>query len=240
MRTCLAVLFCLFLKVAGGKTMYLSNKYNLKDVLATATAQASAVAHAPAYSIAGASASASASASSLINSRKSLLPSYSSIKADVDKRIADAKARMEQRRKEIFNKSYHKKVSCYDLKDDVCYAIDEYDYCGYCVTEKYPHVKGYGIEYYEETIPVVGKKHGKDEYQKVIKPKGECHGEFVYAGDYCPSCEKALQCLIVCSEVDVDASEKSGVLEIKESCFDDCGVTEKDLIACFRVSRSHQ
>eukprot|EP01023_Acetabularia_acetabulum_P006958 TRINITY_DN1295_c0_g1_i2.p1 TRINITY_DN1295_c0_g1~~TRINITY_DN1295_c0_g1_i2.p1 ORF type:complete len:297 (+),score=77.21 TRINITY_DN1295_c0_g1_i2:186-1076(+) len=235
MKTCIAFLFCLLVEAlsqssasASSVAMALNPKISLPDVVATAIASSSA--SGPSYAVADAA--ASATSGSLINSRKTLMPSFSSIKADIDTKIADAKLRMEQRRKEIFGKVKSQKLNCWDLKDDMCYAIEDYHYCGYCVTEKYPYTKGHGVEYYEEKKPVAGSKHGKTDYETVIKLKGECKGEFVYATDYCPSCEKALQCLIVCSDINIKKAEKSGELEIKQSCFKECDVKEADLVTC--------
>eukprot|EP01024_Parvocaulis_polyphysoides_P067961 TRINITY_DN8214_c0_g1_i2.p1 TRINITY_DN8214_c0_g1~~TRINITY_DN8214_c0_g1_i2.p1 ORF type:complete len:354 (-),score=83.26 TRINITY_DN8214_c0_g1_i2:190-1251(-) len=229
---------------AGDVVVALTDSTSLVEAMAVATAQATTPkpkptptptktvptpTHTP-ITVAGATASATATASSY-SSRKSLLPSYSSIKADIDSRMAAARARIAQRREEIMGKFYLQDPTCYSLKDDMCSAIDDFHYCGFCVTEKFPYVKGYGLEYDEALIEVAGTK-GKKEYQKVITPKGDCHGEFVYAGEYCPTCEKVLQCLIVCSGVDINKAQKAGVLEIKESCFKECGVTEYDLVTC--------
>eukprot|EP01025_Chloroclados_australasicus_P063936 TRINITY_DN847_c2_g1_i1.p2 TRINITY_DN847_c2_g1~~TRINITY_DN847_c2_g1_i1.p2 ORF type:complete len:286 (-),score=49.23 TRINITY_DN847_c2_g1_i1:376-1233(-) len=219
---------CLFGSAAAVK-MTMKPSTSIAQAIAVAEAQATVVSPA---APATATASASASAVASVGSRKTMLPSVSDIRARVDQTIADIKAKIDVQRKALYDKVYHQKYTCYDLKDDMCPAIDDYEYCGYCITTKYPTLYGYGLEY-EETYKVIGSKKGGDkEYEKVITPKGHCDGEFIYAGKYCPTCEKALKCLVECSGVDVKKAEETGILEIKESCFDECKVTEDDLIAC--------
>eukprot|EP01024_Parvocaulis_polyphysoides_P061815 TRINITY_DN68_c0_g1_i2.p2 TRINITY_DN68_c0_g1~~TRINITY_DN68_c0_g1_i2.p2 ORF type:complete len:306 (-),score=52.49 TRINITY_DN68_c0_g1_i2:356-1273(-) len=132
-------------------------------------------------------------------------------------------------------KKHYDEPKCGDLYDDKCYYIDEYDYCGYCIDEKYP-LKGYGCKYTEEKVKKSsGSKKMYDDYEVKIVPLCECKGDFILKGEYCPSCDLLLVELLKCAGI---KDPKKSALEIPEKCLKAVGVTVDYLVKCEFVKPS--
>eukprot|EP01024_Parvocaulis_polyphysoides_P023081 TRINITY_DN21346_c2_g1_i2.p1 TRINITY_DN21346_c2_g1~~TRINITY_DN21346_c2_g1_i2.p1 ORF type:complete len:267 (-),score=37.13 TRINITY_DN21346_c2_g1_i2:377-1057(-) len=218
----LSAISCLLLGVVvvAEVTVELTDKTSLIEVMSVAAAQASYhEVPGDAVTVENTKTSANPAAANHIISRKRLLPRFSFVDNDIDHNITEEKAKIEERRNFIHIEIYEEqKIKCRDLANDTCPHVDDIRNCGFCVTQKYPQIQGFGLPYFES--------------DGVITPVKMCEGEFVFNGILCPTCEKAFQCLIVCSGVDADQSENTRFLSLLEGCFTDCGATVEDLVAC--------
>eukprot|EP01023_Acetabularia_acetabulum_P013977 TRINITY_DN1683_c0_g1_i1.p1 TRINITY_DN1683_c0_g1~~TRINITY_DN1683_c0_g1_i1.p1 ORF type:complete len:346 (-),score=86.14 TRINITY_DN1683_c0_g1_i1:458-1495(-) len=133
---------------------------------------------------------------------------------------------------QIVPSKQYKDPVCEDIKDDKCYSIDEYYYCGFCVLQAYP-LKGYACKYSEEKVP---KKKGSSskkvydyDYDTVIVPHCDCGGDFILEGEKCPGCDDILAALLQCAGI---KDPKKEALEIPEQCLKSIGVSVDVLTKC--------
>eukprot|EP01023_Acetabularia_acetabulum_P065391 TRINITY_DN864_c0_g1_i8.p1 TRINITY_DN864_c0_g1~~TRINITY_DN864_c0_g1_i8.p1 ORF type:complete len:378 (-),score=16.94 TRINITY_DN864_c0_g1_i8:186-1187(-) len=133
---------------------------------------------------------------------------------------------------------YHKQPVCEDIKDDKCYAIDNYYYCGFCILKKYP-LHGYACKYTEQKVLKTSQKASKkayaQEYETIIVPKCKCDGEFIVKGEYCPGCDYILSLLLKCAGI---KNSQKGNLDIPERCLKEVGVT-LDILANCGFAKGH-
>eukprot|EP01026_Neomeris_dumetosa_P000282 TRINITY_DN1006_c0_g1_i3.p2 TRINITY_DN1006_c0_g1~~TRINITY_DN1006_c0_g1_i3.p2 ORF type:complete len:311 (-),score=45.43 TRINITY_DN1006_c0_g1_i3:279-1211(-) len=118
------------------------------------------------------------------------------------------------------------KPTCVDVKDDICFAIDTYDKCGFCLLNKYP-IKGHGCPYIETYVKKGDKKSG-DDYEVRIEPKCKCDGVLILDGKACPSCDTLLAKILKCA----GKKKTSGAIEIPQRCLKEVGVTKEVLVKC--------
>eukprot|EP01025_Chloroclados_australasicus_P045727 TRINITY_DN5020_c0_g1_i1.p1 TRINITY_DN5020_c0_g1~~TRINITY_DN5020_c0_g1_i1.p1 ORF type:complete len:371 (+),score=32.77 TRINITY_DN5020_c0_g1_i1:128-1240(+) len=121
---------------------------------------------------------------------------------------------------------------CGDLYDASCTHINDFENCGFCVKSKYP-LYGYGCTYTKEVVKVGGSKKKGPEYQVQIVPDCECYGTFILKGKMCPSCESALQELLMCANV-----EPGYETAIPYACFEKVGVTVEFLENCGYIKKA--